>query len=73
MARSKKFVGRIDFVLRILLITFLCRAFEFLFSRDTASHLNLLPRYVQALEGVIVFGLLGVYVVKAINGRLLDT
>ena len=72
MASSKKFVGRIDFVLRILLITVLCRSFEFLFSRDTASHLNLLPRYIQALEGVIVFGLLGVYVVKAINGRLLD-
>lgn len=72
MVSLKMHIGRADFVLRVLLITVLSCAFEFLFSRDTASHLNILPRYLQAFEGTIVFGFLGVYFVKALNGRLLD-
>jgi hypothetical protein len=72
VASSARPIGRIGFVLRILLTTALCRAFEFVYSRNDTSHLNLMPRYIEALGGVIVFGFLGVYVVKAISGRLLD-
>lgn len=72
VASLKMHIGRADFVLRVLLITALSRAFELLFSRDTASHLNTLPGYLQAFEGTIVFGFLGFYLVKALRGRLLD-
>lgn len=73
MARLTKPVGRLEFVLSVLLITALGRVLALLLPWDVTFHLRLLPRYLYACEGVIVFGFVGIYLLKAIDGRLLDT
>lgn len=73
MASSTKPVGRLDFVLRILLITALGRVLELLLRGDSTFHLKLLPRYLFACDGVLVFGFVGIWLLGAIDGRLVDT
>lgn len=73
MARLTKRVGRLEFLLRVLLITALGRILVLLLHRDMTLHLRLLPRYLYACEGVVVFGFVGIYLLKVIDGRLLDT
>jgi hypothetical protein len=67
---SNRSVGRLNYVLRILLVTAMAFALEFL--GDEFLHLSLLPRYSYALQRVIVFGLVGRFLVTVIDGRLLD-
>jgi hypothetical protein len=60
-------------VLRVVLITALGRVLALLLPVDMTFHLRLLPRYLYACEGVLVFGFVGIFLLKAIYGRLLDT
>ena len=73
MANPMKPVGRLDFVLRLLLISAAAFALEGILRGDALFHLTLLPHYLHAFERVIVFGIVGIYLLKAIDGRLLDT
>lgn len=72
MASSRKPVGRLDFVLRMLLISAPTFALEHFLRRDTFLSLNYLPHYLRSLPQVAVFCLVAMYSVKAIDGRLLD-
>jgi hypothetical protein len=67
---SIKPVGRINFVLRTLLVTAMAFALESL--GDELLHLNLLSRYLYVFQGVIVFGLIGLFLLAVIDGRLTD-
>lgn len=72
MSSSRKLIGRIEFVWQFVLISALSCLFAFLFGREPVFHLSALSKFLQALEGTVVFGVLGVYLVRAISGRLLD-
>lgn len=73
MARSTKSAGRLDFVLHILVFSALAFALEYLFRGDVLLPANILPRYLHVFERVIAFGLVGIYLLRTIDGRLLDT
>ena len=70
MARSTKPVGRIDFVLRTLVITGTAFGLEFL--GDVFLHLTQLPFYAFAFQRILGFGLVGSFLVAVIDGRLID-
>jgi hypothetical protein len=73
VASPAKRIGRLDFVLRVLLFTALGRVFALLFPRDTTFHLMLSTRYLYACEGVLIFGFVGIWLLRAIDGRLVDS
>ena len=73
MASSTKPVGRLDFVLRILLISVLAFALEHLLRGDVLLYLNYLPHNLRAFPRVAVFLLVAFFSVNAIDGRLLDS
>jgi hypothetical protein len=73
VARSTKSAGRLDFVLRILVFSALAFALEYLLRGDILLPANILPRFLRVSERVIAFGLVGIYLLRAIDGRLLDT
>jgi hypothetical protein len=69
VSRPTKRVGRINFILRTLVVTGMAFALEFL--GDELLHL-LLSRSAYALQRVAVFGLIGLFLMAVIDGRLLD-
>lgn len=72
MASSTKLVGRLDFVLRILLISALAFALEHFLNWDSFQLSKFLPRGLHSVVQVVVFCLMVMYLVKTIYGRLLD-
>jgi hypothetical protein len=70
VASSIKPVGRINFVLRTLVVTATAFALEFLV--DELLHLTLLLRYSYALQRLTIFGVAGFFLLAVIDGRLLD-
>ena len=72
MARSTKSAGRLDFALRILVFSALAFALEYLFRADVVLPATILSRYLHVFERVIAFGLVGIYLLRAFDGRLLD-
>lgn len=71
MARSTKPVGRINFVLRTLVITGTAFALEFL--GEVFLHLTQLAHYAFAFQRIIVFGIVGSFLLAVIDGRLIDS
>jgi len=74
VASSTKPVGRIDFVLRILVISALAFALDYLLHINAFSHLNLLqisPHVFRQIS-ILLFYPFVMYAVKAIDGRLLN-
>lgn len=69
---STRRVGRFEFTVRVLLLTALGRVLGLLLPEGKTNYLNLLPRYLHACEGVVIFGLVGIYLLESIDGRLLD-
>lgn len=72
MARSTKSSGRLDFALRILVFSALAFALEYLFRADVVLPATILSRYLHVFERVIAFGLVGICLLRAFDGRLLD-
>lgn len=73
MASSMKPAGRLDFVLRILSVTALGFAFEFLLRSAALSDLSARFHYLSVLLQATIFCLVGAYSANAINRRLLDS
>jgi hypothetical protein len=67
IASSIKPIGRIDFVLRLVLISALAVVFALLSRGDWLSH-----PYSSLFQKVFAFGLVGIFVAETIRGRLLD-
>jgi len=63
-------LGRIDFALRILTITGIAFAFEFL--GDALLHLTQLPHLLYVVQRIILFGAFGTILLRGIDQRLLD-
>jgi hypothetical protein len=73
MTNSMKPGGRIDFVLRILLITVLGFVCAQVLRSDALLHLSFLPQVLRVLLQATAFCLVGMYSANAINERFLDT
>jgi hypothetical protein len=73
VASSWKPFGRLDFVLRILLISVLAFALEYFLRGDAFLYLNYLPRNLRAFPRVAAFLLVAFFSVTSIDGRLLDS
>lgn len=73
MAGSMKPAGRLDFVLRILLVTALGFAFELLLRSDALLHLSSSSHHLSVLLQATVFCMVGAYSANAIDWRLLDS
>ncbi len=73
VASMTKGVGRLDFVLRVLLFTALGRVLALLIPGDMTFRLMPLARYLYACEGILVFGFVGIFLLRAIDGRLVDS
>jgi hypothetical protein len=69
-AVSVTLVGRINFVLRTLVVT--AMAFSITLLTEGLLHLDQLPRQLYVLQRIVVFGLVGTFLFRTINGRLLD-
>lgn len=63
-------MGRINFVLRTLVVTAMALAIAFL--AEGLLHLEQLPHYLFVLQRIAVVGLVGMFLFRTINGRLLD-
>ncbi|MGD0832666.1 MAG: hypothetical protein ABR907_17165 [Terracidiphilus sp.] len=63
-------LGRTDFALRILTITGIAFACEFL--GDALLHLTLLPHVLYVLQRIILFGAFGTILLRGIDQRLAD-
>jgi hypothetical protein len=63
-------LGRIDFALRILTITGIAFAFQFL--GDALLHLTQLPHVLYLLQRIILFGAFGTILMRGIDQRLID-
>lgn len=72
MAGSTKPIGRIAFVLRMLLITVLIVVVERLLQFKPLAHLNSLPPVLQELPQVTSSCLVGSFLGNTIRGRLVD-
>lgn len=68
--RPIKPVGRVNFVLRTLVVTAMAYALEFV--AEGLLHLELLPRYVFVPQRIIVFSLVGMFWFRPVDGRLAD-
>lgn len=69
LASSKELIGRLEFVLRLVSITALGLVFELLLRRRVLSAIGFTSS--EILQGAI-FGLVGMYSVRAIDSRLQD-
>jgi hypothetical protein len=63
-------VGRINFILRTIVVT--AMAFGVRLLGEGLLHLDQLPQYLFVLQRVAVFGLVGLFLFRTIDGRLLD-
>lgn len=63
-------VGRVNFILRTIVVTAMAYALEFV--AEGLLHLDLLPHYVFVLQRIVVFGLFGMFWFRPVDGRLAD-
>jgi hypothetical protein len=68
---SRRPISRFGFVLRVLTATAAGYILELLFHGHSVLG-PLVPAYLRAIEGVVIFGSVGIYLMSAIDGRLLD-
>lgn len=69
-AEANRRVGRVNFMLRTVLVTAMAFAVEFL--GNDLLHLTLLPHFQFVLQRILIFGLIGTFLLPTIDGRLLD-
>lgn len=67
---SERPVGRINFVLRTLVVT--AMAFAITLLAEELLHLDRLPRYLFVLQRIVVVSMVGMFLFRTISGRLLD-
>lgn len=72
MANSRKTVGRLDFVLRVLLLTAAMVAFDRLLPNERLARLTFLPDYLRRFALSIGMGLIVSPLADTIAGRLAD-